>query len=89
MSQPARCFVKGMLHRHLLILRRFTDSLFDLSNTFSITLSGQDPINVVERLHTNYSAFIGWMDVTKPQEQRSCDMKWASKLPRSSHMSPK
>ena len=59
-------FVKGMLHRHLLILRRFTASLFDTviaANAVNTTLSRQDPVNVVECLHTYYPAFVGWMDV--------------------------
>ena len=53
-----------MLHRHLLILQRFPASLFDTliaANTLNTTLSRQDPANVVERLHTNYSAFVRWM----------------------------
>jgi hypothetical protein len=55
-----------MLHRHLLILRRFTASLFDAliaANAVNATLSRQDSVNVVERLHTNHPAFIRWMDV--------------------------
>ena len=55
-----------MLHRQLLILQRFTASLFDAliaANAVNATLSRQDPVNVVERLHINYAAFFGGMDV--------------------------
>jgi len=55
-----------MLHRHLLILQRFTASLFDTliaANAVNATLSRQDPVNVVERLHTNYPVFVGRMNV--------------------------
>ena len=33
------------------------------ANAVNATLSRQDPVNVVERLHTNYPAFVGGMDV--------------------------
>ena len=51
-----------MLHRELLILQQFSASLFGAPiapNVLNSTLSRQDPVNVVERLHTNYPAFIG------------------------------
>jgi hypothetical protein len=54
-----------MLHRQLLILQRFTATLLDAliaANAFTATLSRQDPVNVVVRLHTNYPAFFRWMD---------------------------
>jgi hypothetical protein len=55
-----------MLHRHLLVLQWFTASRFDAliaANAINATLSRQDPVNVVEHLHTNYPAFVGAMDV--------------------------
>ena len=55
-----------MLHRDLLNLQWFTASLFDAliaANAVNATLSRQDPVNVVECLHTNYPAFVGGMDV--------------------------
>jgi hypothetical protein len=55
-----------MLQRHLLILQSFTGSLFGApiaANAVNATLSRQDPVNVVERLHTNCPAFFRWMDV--------------------------
>ena len=48
------------------ILQRFTASLFDAliaANAVNATLSRQDPVNVVKRLHTNYPAFVGRMNV--------------------------
>jgi hypothetical protein len=54
-----------MLHRHLLILQWFTGTLFGAPiapNVLNATLSRQDPVNVVERLHTNYPTFFGWME---------------------------
>jgi len=53
-----------MLHRQLLILQRFTASLFDAPiapNALNTTVSRQDPVNVVDPLHTNYPAFFRWM----------------------------
>jgi hypothetical protein len=55
-----------MLHRQLLILQSFTGMLFGAPiapNVLNATLSRQDPVNVVECLHTNYPAFIGRLDV--------------------------
>jgi hypothetical protein len=55
-----------MLHRQLLILQSFTGMLFRAPiapNALNATLSRQDPVNVVERLHTYYPAFVGGMDV--------------------------
>jgi hypothetical protein len=55
-----------MLHRQLLILQSLTSMLFGAPiapNALNATLSRQDPVNVVERLHTNYPAFVGGMDV--------------------------
>jgi hypothetical protein len=55
-----------MLHRQLLILQSFTGTLFRAPiapNALNATLSRQDPVNVVERLHTNYPAFLGGVDV--------------------------
>ena len=54
-----------MLHRQLLILQSLTSMLFGAPiapNALNATLSRQDPVNVVERLHTNYPAFVGGMD---------------------------
>jgi hypothetical protein len=51
-----------MLHRQLLILQSFTGMLFGAliaPNVLNATLSRQDPVNVVERLHTYYPAFVG------------------------------
>ena len=50
----------------LLIMQRFPASLFDAliaANTLNTTLSRQDSVNVVERLHTHCPAFFCWMDV--------------------------
>jgi hypothetical protein len=55
-----------MLPRQLLILQSFTGMLFRAPiapNVLNATLSCQDPVNVVERLHTYYPAFVGGMDV--------------------------
>ena len=59
LSKAADIFVKSMLHRHLFFLQRFTAALFDAliaANAVNATLSRQDHVNVVERLHTNYNA---------------------------------
>jgi len=54
-----------MLHRQLLILQSLTSTLFGAPiapNALNATLSRQDPVNVVERLHTYYPASsVGWM----------------------------
>ena len=55
-----------MLHRQLLILQLLTSTLFRAPfapDALNATLSRQDPVNVVERLHTNYPAFLGGVDV--------------------------
>jgi len=55
-----------MLHRQLLILQSLTSMLFGAPiapDALNATLSRQDPVNVVERMHTNYPAFIGGVDV--------------------------
>ena len=55
-----------MLQRHLLILQLLTGTLFGVPiapNVLNATLTRQDPVNVVERLHTNYPAVVGGMDV--------------------------
>ena len=55
-----------MLYRPLLVLHRFSATLFDalIARTILYTnLSRQVPVNVVERLHTYYPAFVGGMDV--------------------------
>jgi hypothetical protein len=55
-----------MLHRQLLILQSFTGMLLRAPiapNALNAILSRQDPVNVVERLHTNYPAFVDGMDV--------------------------
>ncbi len=65
-----------MLQRHLLILQRFSGFAFDVliaANAVNATLSRQDPVNVVERLHTNYPAFVGRMNVVR---KRSCGYSW-------------
>src|ERR1044072_8068501 len=54
-----------MLHRELLILQSLTSMLFRAPiapSALNATLSRQDPVNVAERMHTNYPAFIGGMN---------------------------
>jgi hypothetical protein len=55
-----------MLHRELLILQSLTSTRFGAPiapNDLNAIPSRQDPVNVVECLHTYYPAFIGRMDV--------------------------
>ena len=60
-----------MLHRHLLILQWFTASLFD-------ALIAANAVNVVERLHTNYPAFVHWDGSCRNENVVKTSRLWAS-----------
>jgi hypothetical protein len=80
-----------MLHRHLLILQRFTASPFDAliaANAVNATLSRQDPVNVVERLHTYYPAFVGGCSLKSSQGSCGRGVRITNTAKFSEHVQP-